>query len=125
MFPSVGTFMCFPHNVSLVRPEIFVWPKKKIVVEGGNTSMHCYASGVPRPIVTWIYHKGPKTKESVTSDNTTSNSTLLVIMTQNSDLYEGNYTCNASSIVGMETKTAEIVVDGKFQLGVSHSCTTH
>ena len=75
----------------------------ELVIEGGNVTLTCNASGFPPPIVYWV----------MTSKRDRFNGTELVF-TNISRSEAGEYTCVASNLYNTSTELAEVDVLCKF-----------
>lgn len=82
-------------------------PSNLTKVEGNNVSLPCYATGFPKPVITW-YKDGEKLEEDYYSADT---GTLTFSNIQFAD--RGLYRCEARNFVGSESATVKIVVEGK------------
>ena len=94
------------YGVLSVIPEMVVEPKNEITVEDSNATFNCNASGVPEPVITWSFSRGPLPQNIATKYS------LTLLSVNNSDLFEGNYTCHATNRAGYDTRTAHLIVDG-------------
>ena len=96
------------QSFSPVIPEFSVKPGNEIAIFNSNAIFTCNASGVPVPVITWSFNGGDLPNSLATYG------TLTVFRVQNSDSFEGNYTCIASNRAGFRAATATLTVDGKF-----------
>ena len=89
-----------------VHPELNKKPRNQTVLEGSNVTFQCSASGIPEPDFTWFFSGGslPPHKKN--------GGTIEVLFVNNTPIYEGHYTCLASSGAGSINSTAQLIVDG-------------
>ena len=91
----------------LVLPQIVKPPSNRTVISGSNVTFSCVAYGVPEPMISWKFNGGVLPPHRYHGDN------LTVLSVNNSDSFEGTYTCNASNDAGETQATALLTVDGK------------
>ena len=104
------------RSFSPVFPEFNVKPENQIALADSNVTFDCNASGVPGPVITWLFDGGHLPYSLAT------NGTLSVYHVQNSDSFEGNYTCIASNRAGLNSSTATLTVDGMFKNFFKQEC---
>ena len=90
-----------------VVPEFQVIPRDQTVLEGQDVRFECNASGVPRPDITWSFSGGKLPGHTIFHNN------IFLHDVRNTPLYEGSYTCSATSSVGTVDYTAGLVIHGK------------
>jgi hypothetical protein len=96
----------FPIGL-LVRPEIQEAPQSVTVLADSNVTFFCNATGVPAPTLTWSFSEGRVRSSDVTVNN------LVIPYVQNTDSFEGVYTCNASNSVGSASASAKLTIHSK------------
>ena len=67
----------------------------------------CSASGVPKPNMTWSFSGGPLPPHEQDGGS------IKILFVNNTSVYEGSYTCQASSRAGNISRTVELIVDGE------------
>ena len=92
-----------------VRPQFLSKPTDQIVLEGTNVTFPCNADGVPEPSISWRFND----QNLPAHAQATKDGNLTVYLVNNTDEFEGNYTCKASSRAGVVEETARLTVDGK------------
>lgn len=104
-------YLSYMHNhlLYLVVPEFDVTPQTQIVTVGSNVTFSCNASGVPPPVISWFFNGKPIIASSI---RIVRRDILRIFLVQNTDAYEGQYTCSATSRAGTANYTATLAVDG-------------
>ena len=77
----------------------------EVIIEGGNVTLFCNASGMPSPTVSWI---------KVSSSQRTSGSQLN--FTNISRNEAGEYRCEASNLCGNDSESATVDVQCKLSV---------
>ena len=85
-----------------------ITPKDQTIVKGENTNLPCAATAIPTPRIRWKLDGNYLQNADVTQ-----NGTLMIKSADNSQLFEGNYTCEASNSVGKQSSIAQLTVHGK------------
>ena len=91
-------------------PQFSEQPKDIFVIQGNDAILPCKVGGVPEPSVVWTFSGGPLPNHSIAKWD------LTLFSVNNTAEFEGNYTCIASSRTEVVAKTAQMIVDGKFNL---------
>ncbi|XP_020908663.1 neuronal cell adhesion molecule, partial [Exaiptasia diaphana] len=102
---ALGVAMASSHLTVQVPPVFSTKPKSVIAEENFDVTLHCGASGLPRPTISWTRSIGdlPKTRAKVLSNNS------LVI--QDIKKEDGaSYFCKAENLLGRVTTHAQITV---------------
>ena len=98
----------------LARPEIQDYPRSVTALQGQNVTFYCNATGVPPPRIKWSFDGGnlSSSLSSSSSSSIVSASTLLLYDLQNTDEYEGTYTCTATNKVGSTNSSSTLTIHG-------------
>ena len=78
---------------------------------GTNLTIHCEATGVPKPAITWLQNGQPIPEEMRYAVSSRGSLTISQSLVSDS----GMFTCVASNIVGETKMTSMIGVRGMFQ----------
>ena len=86
-----------------------MYPENQTVLEGKTTNISCYASGVPKPALTWKFKDGDPSSVASVRDIQGGSVLLLQNATKN---MEGMYKCIAINTGGAATSNATLRVLG-------------
>ena len=89
-------------------PKFTIIPKDLTVIKGKNAYLPCAATAVPIPQIHWKLNA-----KYLNNTRIIQNGTLVISIVGDSQLYEGNYTCEASNSVGTKSSTALLTVHSK------------
>ena len=91
--------------------------------ETNPVTFSCQATGEPVPNITWYFNgvminisDASKYNKSTLVNGTSVESLLTIINTQSSDV--GTYTCQAENIIGNDSSSGILVVNGKYDCSV-------
>ena len=93
-------------------PQFTERPADRVVVEGHNVTFNCKVSGIPEPLIKWNFSGGSLPEHRI------DNGTLTLYKVENTEEFEGRYTCTASNRAGLSFTNVSLVVDGEFLLAL-------
>ena len=108
-------------NYLVVIPSISVLINNEIRNQAENITFLCQAVGEPVPDISWYFNgvminvSDNSSKYMIMSrslNTTTTENTLTVYNVTSSDV--GTYSCNATNIVGNDSSSGHLQVNGKF-----------
>ncbi len=92
-------------------------------MQGVTINYTCIAEGFPAPNISWIIHQNDASHQILDSDNfyvqtqyNESHTISMLIMSRIRTNSTGEYTCNATNIVGWNTKSSYLTVQCKLLL---------
>ena len=94
---------------SVFAPKITYFPNSLTVREHTSVSFRCKAVGLPTPVIAWTRAGGllaPSDRHVIQPDDT-----LLINKLTYAD--HGTYTCSAVSVLGNDSASAHLAVQGK------------
>ena len=94
----------------IVIPIIKKGPKDIVKLAGEDVVFDCIVDGKPVPSTFWLFQNG-----NISTNHTISgNGSLELYKVQNTDAYEGSYSCYAENKAGKsENSNASLTVHGK------------
>ncbi|XP_068734047.1 hemicentin-1-like [Montipora capricornis] len=104
---SVGTAMSTNVTITVNVPSVIQPIDNEVIIEGGNVTLTCNASGFPTPTVSWVK----------TSNGQLTNGTELVLTSISRD-QAGEYRCEASNLCNTATELATVDVQFKPEMVV-------
>ena len=90
-------------------PEFVIVPESKTKRHGEDATFRCQATGVPDPMITWLYNNQTKLPDNAV----VINNTLKIVNISNSAHNEGTYSCVAQNKAGRSTSSAVLTIHGK------------
>lgn len=103
------TFPIFTSVVRRVPPRFSIPPTNAEVMPGGSVNLTCVAVGAPMPYVKWVSGEEELTQEE---EMPIGRNVLELTSIQRS----ANYTCVATSSLGLIETTAQVTVKGQKHL---------
>ena len=115
--------ICSITILYLVQSEITSEVTDLLENETDPTIFSCQATGEPIPNITWYFNgalinlsDASKYNKTTLVYGTSIESSLTIINTQSSDV--GTYTCQAENMIGYDSSSGILVVNGKYDCSV-------
>ena len=115
--------ICSITILYLVQSEITSEVTDLLENETNPVTFSCQATGEPVPNITWYFNgvminisDASKYNKTSLVNGTSIESLLTIINTQSSDV--GTYTCQAENIIGNDSSSGILVVNGKYVCSV-------
>ena len=85
-------------------------PRNQAIVKGNNVKLSCAATAIPTPQIRWKLNGNYLRQDAKFVHDGTN---LVIKDVENSPLFEGDYTCEASNYLGSRSSTSQLKVYGK------------